>query len=377
MSFMCHPWRPTAAAFLVNGAVFGVWATQIPLAQERLGLGPAVLGLVILVLGGGAVLAMAGSGWLIRRFGNARLVRWTGAIFCICLPLTAVAPNLPVLAVVLFIFGASGGCMDVAMNALAAQVERATGRPYMSSFHGMWSVGGLAGAATGSLLLSVVSGPAQTALLALLLGTLLIWAQPYFLARDGGGAVTGHVSLRPEGAAIILGILAALCFEAEGTILDWGSIYLRAELGAATEMAGAGYAAFSATMAIGRFLGDKVRQTWGAVKIMLGGALLAAAGLALGPVSGHSGLAVLGFALAGIGLSNTVPLLFSAAGKSEHPDTAIATVSTLGYGGLLAGPPLLGFLAHATSYGMIFAASAAMCLTIGLCAFSVKRADGA
>ncbi|MDQ0475368.1 MFS transporter [Labrys wisconsinensis] len=375
MSFMNHPWRPTAAAFFVNGAIFGIWATQIPLVKQRLGLDPAVLGLALLTLGGGAVLAMAGSSWLIRRFGNVGLIRGCGAAFCVLLPVTAMAPALPLLIAVLFVFGASGGCMDVAMNAHAAQIERATGRPLMSSFHGMWSLGGLAGAAAGSLLLFVLPGPAQAGMLALLLGALLAWALPHIPVSGGERAPSGHVSLRPEAAALVIGLFMALVFEAEGTVLDWGSVYLRSELGAATEMAGAGYAAFSATMAIGRFFGDKVRQAWGAMAIMRGGSVLAAAGLAFGPLTGHPWLAVLGFALAGIGMSNIVPVLFSAAGRSRHPDAAIATASTLGYGGLLAGPPLLGFVAHATTYGTIFVVAAVMSLVIGLGASSVRWAE--
>jgi predicted MFS family arabinose efflux permease len=372
---MQHPWRPTAAVFFVNGAVFGIWATQIPLAKDRLGLDEAVLGLVLLVLGAGAVTAMAASGWAIRRWGAGAIVRWSGLAFCTLLPVTAIAPNAGALAVLLFMFGAAGGMMDVSMNAHGAAVERQSARAYMSSFHGMWSVGGLVGAALGSLALSVLSGPLQALLAALVLGALHLLAQPFLIERPETEEGAGLASLRPEGVAVVIGVLAGLCFAAEGAILDWSSLYMRSELGAATEMAGAGFAAFSATMAVGRFLGDWIRAHIGATHIVRIGAALGVAGLLLGPATDHPALAVVGFALAGLGLSNIVPVLISAAGASRHPETAIATVTTLGYAGLLAAPPLLGLVAHRTSLATAFAIAAAMCVIIAAGAVMARRAN--
>ena len=177
-------------------------------------------------------------------------------------------------------------------------------------------------------------------------------------------AESKRASLKPEGAALLIGVLAGMCFASEGAVLDWSAIYMRSELGAATEAAAAGYAGFSATMAIGRFLGDWVRSHLGATLIVRAGACLAIAGMLLGPATGSPILAVIGFAIAGLGLSNVVPVLISAAGNSPNPEIAIATVATLGYAGLLAAPPLLGFVAHATSLGMTFGIVAAMCLII-------------
>jgi predicted MFS family arabinose efflux permease len=372
---MGHPWRPTATVFFVNGAVFGVWATQIPLAKDRLGLDPAVLGIMLLILGAGAVAAMVSSGYLIRRFGTAPLIRWSGALFCVLLPILTVVPNVPALAVALALFGAGGGSMDVAMNAHASAVEKAAGRPYMSSFHGMWSLGGLSGALIGGGLLAVVSGPAQAFIAALLLGALLLLAWSHLEEREEASPDAHHASLRPEGTAILIGILAGLCFASEGAVLDWSSIYMRTELGAATETAAAGYAAFSGTMAIGRFLGDWVRSHIGATLIVRAGAALAIFGMLLGPVTGSPVLAVIGFGIAGIGLSNVVPVLISAAGASDNPEIAIATVATLGYAGLLSAPPLLGFVAHASSLATTFGVVAVMCLIIGLGAVMARRAN--
>ncbi len=361
---MAHPWRPTAGIFFANGATFGVWATQIPLVRDRLELDAAVLGILLLVLGAGAVGAMAASGWLIRHFGSAALTRVSAAVFVLMLPVAAVAPNLVLLVPVLLVFGASGGSMDVAMNAHAAEVERRVGRAYMSSFHGMWSVGGLAGAGFGSLLLGLVSGPVQALIAAALAAVIVAVSQRGLLARVAPPEGHAATSLRPDALALVIGALAALTFAAEGSVLDWSSLFLREELGTPAERAGFGYAAFSAAMAAGRFVGDRLRSRFGAAAIVRAGAALAVVGILAGPATGSVAGAIAGFALAGLGLSNVVPVLISAAGAGPRGDVAIATVTTLGYGGLLAAPPLLGFVADATSLATMFTVVAGMCAAV-------------
>ncbi len=374
-SLMAHPWRPTAGVFLANGAIFGVWATQIPLIKERLGLDATVLGILLLVLGAGAVSAMMASGYLIRRFGSATLTRVSAVIFIAMLPFTIIAPNLFLITIVLFVFGAAGGSMDVAMNAHAAQVERQHSRSYMSSFHGMWSVGGLAGAGLGGLLLAVTSGPTPAIIAVVIVGAVVAVSQRHLLAKVElpGGHV--QATLRPDRLTLVIGVMAALAFAAEGAVLDWSSIYMRSELGVPTEMAGFGFAAFSATMAAGRFVGDWIRMHYGATTIVRGGTALALLGLLIGPVTGSATGAVIGFAMTGLGLSNVVPVLISTAGASRNGDVAIATVTTLGYAGLLAVPPFLGFVADATSLTTIFCVAAAMCLVIALGAGITQAAE--
>jgi MFS family permease len=162
--------------------------------------------------------------------------------------------------------------------------------------------------------------------------------------------------------------LAALAFATEGAILDWSSIYLRSELGAPTGAVGFGFAAFSGTMAIGRLLGDRIRTRIGGATLVRAGAILALLGLLLGPATGSVVGAIIGFAVAGAGLSNIVPVLFSRAGASPNGSAAIATVATLGYAGLLAAPPLLGFVAQARSIAWIFIVAALMCIPLVLAA---------
>lgn len=389
MSEVSHPltgwsvWHPTAAVFFANGALYGVWATQIPLAKVRLDLDPIVLSSALLMLGAGAVIAMAGSSWVIQRLGTATLIRVSGLIFCALLPFIAFAPNTWALSATVFLFGASGGCMDVAMNADASRVEKEAGRPYMSSFHGMWSLGGLVGASVATALLKWTDGSLQALIMAVVLFAIFVWGQRGLSAgRAEYQAGSGRrSSLRPAFLAILVGIMAALTFSGEAVILDWAAIFLHERLGAGTELANVGYAAFAGAMAITRFFGDAIRRHIEGVMLVRGGCVLAFIGLLMGPLSGNVYVAIVGYALTGIGFSNVVPVLFSAAGAMPRPEVQIAAVSTMGYAGLLAAPPFLGVVAHTTSLaGIFYAAALATVVTASLawtCAPGVKLAQRA
>lgn len=363
-------WHPTAACFYANGALYGVWATQIPLAKERLGLDPLTLSVVLVMLGAGAVIAMAGSGWIIQRIGTGALTRLSGLIFGALLPLIPLAPDVWILGLVVFLFGASGGCMDVAMNADAARVEKEVGRPYMSSFHGMWSLGGLTGASFATLMLRWTDGGTQALVMAVVLLVIFAWGQrglaPGKVATASAGGKSA--SLRPALLAVVVGLMAALAFSGEGVVLDWAAVFLREQLGASKELANVGYAVFAGAMASVRFLGDPIRRRVSGVHLVRGGCLLAIIGLMMGPLSGNVYVAILGYGLTGIGFANVVPVLFSAAGALPRPEVQIATVSTMGYAGLLAAPPLLGAVAHVSSLAGIFYVAAVFTVVIALLA---------
>ncbi len=365
--------RASLAAFFLNGTVFGVWATQIPLIKASLDLSAAVMGSALLCLAAGALTAMVASGVFLARVGSAAVTRVTALAFAGLLPLLSLMPDLLSLCVALALFGAAGGTMDVAMNAQGAQVERRLGRPIMSSLHGMWSLGGLTGAGLGGLLLWVMPAPAQAGLVAAVLLALFLAVQAHLLPappeRSGDGLAL------PDRNTLLLGLLALLAFLSEGAILDWSAIYLREDLKGAAALAGFGFAVFSGAMAAGRFCGDRLRHAVGGVTLVRCGGLLACGGLALALLGGTPALALAGFGLTGLGLSNIVPVLFSAAGSAEDGSAArsVAAVSTLGYAGVLAGPALLGFIADASSLGAAFGLIAGLVLVIAAAAPGIRR----
>jgi len=363
--------------FLANGAVFGSWAPQIPLVQERLGLGPATLGAALLAMAVGALAAMLCAGAVIARFGSAPVTRLTGLVMCLALPMAALATGLPALVAALALLGAANGMMDVAMNAHAIAVETRLQRPIMSSLHGMFSLGGLAGAGLGAVALGVVPPAAHVLLAGALLGLVVLLAARFLLPGHVDVADAGPHFVWPSRSGLAFGLLAFLVLMSEGAALDWSATWLRTELGADPTRAALAFAAFSGCMAAGRFTGDSLRRRCGAVTLVRGSALLAAIGLAFAVVLATPNAAILGFACAGLGLANTVPVLFGAAGRL--PDTApgagIAATASIGYLGFLAGPPLIGFIAQMTSLGTALGLPVFACGMVALFASMVRIAD--
>jgi MFS family permease len=367
-----------SVVFLANGAVFGSWAPQLPLVQERLGIGPAVLGGALLAMALGALCAMLVAGAVIARFGSAPVTRASGIALCLALPTACLAPNLALLVAALALLGAANGMMDVAMNAHGVAVETRLQQPIMSSLHGMFSLGGLIGAGLGAAALAFISPAAHALAAGILLAALAALASRWLLpGRIDVGDTGPHFAL-PSRAALVLGALAFLVLMTEGAALDWSAIWLKGELGASPTLAGMAFAAFSGAMALGRFGGDRLRRRWGATALVRGSTLLAAAGLGFAVLVATPAAAILGFACAGLGLSNTVPVLFGAAGRlpSVQPGAGIAATAGVGYLGFLAGPPLIGFAAQATSLGVALGLLVVACGLVALFASAVRIADG-
>ena len=285
-----------AAMFLINGIVFGSWATEIPLVKEQLALSPAPLGIALLFVAFGALTSMPLTGVLVSRFGSRLVLHVTAVAFALLLPLPTVAPNFPLLCAVLFAFGGAGGAMDVAMNAHGVAVERRLQAPIMSSLHGMWSLGGLFGAGAGGLLLAFLPVAPQRWLVVVIVLVLAGWALPRLLPP---GADVGEQRARfvlPSRDTLLLGSLTLGAYMCEGAILDWSAVFLRDELRSPAALVGAGFAVFSGAMALGRFVGDRLRRRYGGRAVLRGGAILAAASLGFGLMSGSPLAAVLGFA---------------------------------------------------------------------------------
>jgi predicted MFS family arabinose efflux permease len=349
----------TRLAFLTAGLAMSAWAPLVPYAKERLALGEGPLGLLLLCLGLGSLAAMPVTGALAARFGCRNVILWSALVVCLALPGLALAPAPLMLGVTLFVFGAAIGTMDVAMNVQAVMVEKASGGALMSGFHGMFSLGGFAGAGSMAFLLWLGCGPLGACLGIVALVGLLLWrAAPDLLhepeARKGGSPAFAM----PHGAVIFIGALCFIVFLAEGAMLDWSAVFLTAERGLEEGRAGLGYAAFAVAMTAGRLTGDRVVARFGGRRVLLAGGLCAAAGFFTAVGAPTPGAALAGFVLVGLGASNIVPILFTAAGnqRAMPASLAIAAITTIGYAGILAGPALIGLVAHLSSLEMAFAA---------------------
>ena len=340
-------------AFFINGALMATWVSRIPVMQSKFGLSEGQLGLLLLGLSAGVLIALSMAGGMVARFGS-RNVTVVGAIaMCFLLPFVALAPNPILLWMVLFLFGGAMSAMDVAMNEQAVLVERNAKRPLMSSFHASFSIGALAGALIGAVMASIsaITPFLHFIIVAIVFGLAMLLSVPHLLNVEPEAKEKSSTFSFPQRALWPLGAVAFSCAIAEGAMADWSAVYLSQAVKTTASFAALGYAAFSLTMTIGRLLGDRLSTIWSPSFIVRAGGLIATIGFLAAVITLQPLVVLIGFAAIGIGLANIIPLSFSAAGN--HPGVApgagIAGVATIGYAGFLAGPPVIGLIAEATS----------------------------
>ncbi|GAA2433644.1 MFS transporter [Streptomyces macrosporus] len=368
----------TFVYFALNGFLLGMWIVHIPAVEHRVGIDHAVLGWLLLLLGAGAFTGMRLTGPLADRFG-ARVVVPAGAALCsAALILPGLAVNAWTLGAALLVFGFGNGCLDVSMNAHAVQVERGYRRPVMSAFHAVFSIGGVLASLVGARTLGWDWSPTRTLGAMALLGLLVsVLAAPALLrpepaaAAETPAAAGRTVPRRTPRRIRVLAALALMLMLSEGVANDWSVLHLRDVLGAPEATAALAYGAFATAMTVGRLLADRVAARFGPVAVVRHGAATAALGLTVAALSPWIPLALAGWTLFGIGLSGSVPQLFSAAGHADR-DAAGANVSRvagLGYLGMLAGPAVIGPLTHLVPLNLTFF------LPVALCLVAVWKAD--
>ncbi|MEU6638729.1 MFS transporter [Streptomyces rochei] len=358
-----------AAVFAVHGAVTGSFATRVPWIQDHAGVSAGQLGLALAFPALGASLAMPLAGSVSHRFGARTALRALLALWTLALVLPALAPNLLTLCLALFVYGATAGMSDVAMNALGVEIETRLDKSIMSGLHGMWSAGALVGSAAGTLAAHLGAdarlhhGLAATVLTVagLVACTWVLDLQP---AEDEDPPP--RFALPPR-SAVLIGAVGFCAVFAEGASLDWSAVYLRDELDSSAGLAAACTTGFTLTMAVARLAGDKVVDRFGAVRTVRVSGVLASLGGLLVVVGGHPAVAMTGFALMGLGIAVVVPLCFAAAGRAgSNPSLAIAGVATITYTSGLVAPSAIGGLAEATSLVVSFGLVTALacCLVV-------------
>jgi predicted MFS family arabinose efflux permease len=380
----------TQLIFFVCGLGMASWAPMVPYAKDRLALNDADLGLLLLMLGAGAMLMMPTSGWLVSRFGSRIIMAGAVLIMALMLPLLLLLSSTVPMAVALFVFGSGVGAVDVAMNAHGVQVQNLYDKPIMSSLHGLFSVGGLFGSLGLGFLIKLGLNPFYAiSSIATLMILIALTQYRYLFSADTERQVAARFSIVAEqptqdrqrfgwlqSSVLFLGLMCFAIFLAEGAVLDWSAIFLRDVKGIEPELAGLGYAAFSVAMAIMRLVGDKLVDRLNSRTVVVGGSLLGAVGLLIAILSPWVYGALLGFVLLGFGAANIVPVFFSAAGKlpGVAPTVSLSAITTIGYTGLLTGPALLGFIAQQFSLSTALGFLALLLVVVAL-VYRVKRFD--
>ncbi len=363
----------TRAAFFLPGFATAAWAPLVPFAKTRTGLDEASLGLVLLCLGAGSLLAMPLAGILAARHGCRAVMIVTLLMVVASLPLLAIAPSPWTLGLALFVFGAGVGACDCVMNIQAVIVERESGRPMMSGFHAFYSIGGAVGAGAITALLSLRLPPLMVCVLASAVMIVLLLVSVRFWRRDCVDN-DAPVFAVPHGVVLAIGVLCFVAFLAEGTMLDWSAVFLHEVQQVPPDRAGLGFMCFAIAMTVTRLIGDGLVARLGRHRAILLGSVVAAAGFLIITYAPLLPLALGGYVLIGLGCANIVPALFSMAGnqKTMPESLAIPAITTLGYAGVLAGPALIGFVAQLSSLMFAFTAVAVVLLLVGIAARWVR-----
>nr|WP_258017973.1 MFS transporter [Streptomyces noursei] len=353
------------AFFAMDGFLFAGWVVRIPAIKAQTGAGAGTLGLALLGVSVGAVAFMMLTGRLCRRFGSHAVTVASGAALALSILLPPLARSATALGLVLLVFGAAYGSLNVAMNSAAVELIATLRRPVMSGFHAAFSLGGMVGAGLGGLVAAHLS-PFVHLLVLAVCGLLVTAVAGVALLRRRTGAGTptappeerverrspapdrprgSRVPARTRRLVLVFGVIALCTAYGEGALADWGALHLSQDLAASPGLAAAGYAVFALAMTAGRLSGTVLVERFGAARALVAGGGTAAAGMLLGALAPTAWGACAGFAVAGLGLANIFPIAIARAGATGGPD-GVAVASTIGYGGMLLGPPAIGFLAE-------------------------------
>ncbi|MFJ8635708.1 MFS transporter [Streptomyces sp. NPDC093568] len=340
--------------FALDGFLFAGWVVRIPAIKHQTGASASALGLALLGVSAGAVLTMTLTGRLCRRYGSHQVTVVCAVLLSLSVALPPLTHSVLALGTVLLVFGAAYGGINVAFNSAAVDLVTALRRPIMPSFHAAFSLGGMVGAGLGGLVAGALSPSRHLAALAVIglvvtavVGRTLLRQEPPATAgpADATGKVPRRMAGRTRALVIVFGLIALCTAYGEGAMADWGALHLEQDLDASPGVAAVGYSCFALAMTIGRLSGTALLERLGHGRTVVAGGATAVAGMLLGALAPSLWAALLGFAVTGLGLANLFPVAVERAGTLAGP-SGVATASTFGYGGMLLGPPAIGFMAE-------------------------------
>ncbi|MFF5141849.1 MFS transporter [Streptomyces sp. NPDC013157] len=369
----------------MDGFIFAGWVVRIPAIKEQTGASASALGLALLGVSAGAVITMTFTGRLCRRYGSHPVTVACAVLLSLSVALPPLTHSVPALGAVLLVFGSAYGGINVAFNSAAVDLVRALRRPIMPSFHAAFSLGGMLGSGLGSLIAGLLT-PTQHLLcltavglvVTFLAGRTLLRTPPPVTPEDDAprAASTPHRPARRTRLLVVTFGLIALCTAyGEGAMADWSALHLEQDLGAAPGAAAVGFSCFALAMTVGRLSGTKLLEALGQTRTLVFGGATAAAGMLVGALAPALWAALIGFAITGLGLANLFPVAIERAGRLAGPD-GVAIASTFGYGGMLLGPPAIGFMADWLSLPTALTTVAALAATAAAIALLTRRTAG-
>jgi MFS family permease len=368
-----------AIFFFISGFTFTSWASRIPTLQEKLHLNDAQLGTVLFALPMGLLLTLPFTGMLLGRV-SSRYVMLAGALlYAVLLPALGLVNSVWQLAILLFFFGSSRNFLNIAINAQSVGVQAMYDRSIITTFHGVWSVAGFAGAGLGLLMINWKISPfIHFSIVGVLSLIMTMMAYGDALPEDNTANTRKKLLALPDKPLMKLGLIAFGSMVCEGTMYDWSGIYFQKEIHVSGRYIGLGFAAYMCTMAIGRFVGDRLVNKYGVKRMLRGCGVLIAVGLLLSVALPYLAAGVAGFMITGFGVSCVVPLVFSVTTRNTNmaAGPAIAAVSVVGYLGFLLGPPAIGYISEAVNLRLAFVLVAVIGFSITLLAGKIADNKG-
>ena len=369
--------------FLANGFYTGAWSLKIPELSERLSLSPFHVALIVVFFGLGSITIMPLCGAQIAKHGSSVVARGTSIVFLFTMLLISLAPNVWTAAIAVFLFGGFAGAMDVAMNANAVEVEKSMRKAIMSSCHAFWSLGALVGSSAGGYMIDHF-GALPHSIIITVVDAIALFAALSMILHDGPHVEEAHAEAGPKPSLFksplpwLFGIMALFCMVQEGIVIDWSALYLNRDLGSSLTLAAFAAGSFHGAMTIMRFFGDGIRDRLGAVATMRISGVIAFVGMLIGGFAPNAWVAIAGFALSGLGVSNMVPIAFSAAGNlpGMAKGVGLSVVTIMGYSGTLFAPTLFGFIAEHIGFSAIYIGTPMLLIVVLLLSSLARYADG-
>ncbi len=365
-----------SAVFFMHGLCFASWASRIPGIQESLKLSESALGSILFALPTGFFLSLPFAGWLVGKLGSRIMVLISATLYSTSLVAIGASGSILTITISLFFFGFFGNLLNIAVNTQAVTTESLSKKKLMASFHGLWSLAGFTGAAIGTWM----AGSSINPFYHFLFIAAVVWIMnatcfQFLVRRDVQSAGKQPLFALPDKALIALGVVAFCSMMAEGTMFDWSGVYFKKVVQVDGSLTGAGYTAFMVAMAGTRFIADGLSSRFGLRRLLQASAILTATGLMLAVIFPYLATSLIGFFLVGMGVSSVVPMVYSAAGKTKtmSPGAALSAVSSIGFLGLLVAPPLIGFIADATSLRISFLVVAFVAMVILVLSTRVKE----
>jgi fucose permease len=369
--------------FLANGLYAGAWSLKVPELAERLVLSPFHVSLLVVCYGLGSLTIMPLAGARIARYGSSVVAKVTASAFLFAMLLISLAPNVWTAGMAVFLFGGFAGAMDVSMNANAVEVEKSMRKAIMSSCHAFWSLGALIGSAVSGYMIENL-GPVLHSVIITVVNAGVLFFAFSMLMPDGPHVDDHHADSQPRTSIFrsplpwIIGMMALFCMVQEGVVIDWSALYLNRELGATLTLAAFGAGGMHGAMTVMRFLGDGIRDRYGAVRTMQVSGVVAFVGMLVAGFAPNAYVAIAGFALSGMGVSNMVPIAFSAAGNlpGMAKGVGLSVVTIMGYSGSLFFPTIFGFVAEHTGFAAVFIGTPMLLVVVLLLSNLMRHADG-